>query len=117
MDGGVINEAYFFGIKQYAFKDNNDNVKSVFSGISRNEVSWEDVLKLTKNEVIIKQVPDQFFKSLNKLEISIKSKNINISFDNDKQLIENDYQHININDINSNNYFNITFISKIKHFF
>lgn len=39
LDGGFIKEAYFFGIKKYAFIDNNDKVKSVFSGIERNSLS------------------------------------------------------------------------------
>jgi hypothetical protein len=117
LDGGVIKNAYFFGIKQYAYIDNNDKVKSVFSGIGRNEVSWEDVLKLKNNETIVKQVPDQFFKSLQKLEISIKPKNVNISFDTEKVLIGNNYQNIHVKDTSIIDFYKLSLISKIKNFF
>jgi hypothetical protein len=117
LDGGVIKEAYFFGIKKYGYIDNNNSVKSIFSGIPRNGISWEDILKLKNNETVVKQVPDQFFKSLNKLEISIKSKNVNLTFDNDKQLIGNDYQNISIQSNSNGNQYKNSIISKIKSFF
>jgi hypothetical protein len=72
---------------------------------------------LVNKETVVKQVPDQFFKSLNKLEISIKSKNININFENDKQLIGNNYKNIEINETSTINYYKLLLISKIKHFF
>lgn len=36
LNGGLIKKAYFFGIKKYAFVDNNDELKTVFSGVGRN---------------------------------------------------------------------------------
>lgn len=103
LNGGVIKEAYFFGIKKYGFIDDKNQVRTVFSGVPRNSLSWEDIVNLSQNKPVIKQIPDQFFKYLNKLEINIKQKNIEITFNPDKKLINNKFLPININEINGEN--------------
>lgn len=97
LDGGLIKEAYFFGIKKYAYIYNNE-IKTTFSGIPKNSLTWQDVLRLVLNKSIEVKIPDQFFKSLQNLEIKIKPKNVNLTFDNSKELINNNYQNINIFD-------------------
>ena len=118
LNGGWIKEAYFFGVKKYAYIDNNDKVKTIFSGISRNSLTWEEVIKLSKKETLHKNLPDQFFKSLSKLEISIKHKPINIKFDSDKQLIANRFEHIKVSNSSNNVLLKMTrnFIRKIAKF-
>jgi hypothetical protein len=113
LDGGVIKKAYFFGIKKYAYLDNNDNVKSVFSGIQRNNLSWDEIEQIYLNNPINTKVPDQFFKSLSKMEISIKPKMVNIKVSSDKILVGNDYQPIRIYELKKLDWFKHVFISKI----
>lgn len=93
----------FSGIKKYGFIDDKNQVRTVFSGVPRNSLSWEDIVILSQNKPVIKQIPDQFFKYLNKLEINIKQKNIEITFNPDKNLINNKFGPININEINGEN--------------
>ena len=118
LNGGWIKEAYFFRVKKYAYIDNNDKVKTIFSGISRNSLTWEEVIKLSKKETLHKNLPDQFFKSLSKLEISIKHKPINIKFDSEKQLIANRFEHIKVSNSSNNVLLKMTrnFIRKIAKF-
>lgn len=102
LDGGWIKKAYFLGIKKYAFFDNHNKLKTVFSGLIRNSLTWEDILTLVDNKPVVKKIPDQFFKSLSRLEISIKHKMVEVKFNSGKKLIGNVYQHIYIEDFNSN---------------
>ena len=69
LGGGLIEKAYFFGIKKYAYIDNKAVVKSVFSGIPRNNLSWDDIEKIASKENLITPIPDQFFKSLQRMEV------------------------------------------------
>ena len=118
LDGGWIKKAYFFGVKKYAYIDNKDKVKTVFSGLTRNSLNWDEVEKLANGMTLTKEIPGQFFKSFSKLEITIKHKKVNVKFDNNKQLIDNKFHHIYINDV-YNNWFErlvTVFTSKIKHF-
>ena len=75
-----------------------------------------DIESLVANGSIIKTLPNQFFKSLSKMEISIKHKKVNIDTKTDKVLIGNSYQHININDVNTNIVDRLTtnFINKVR---
>lgn len=121
--GDWIKEAYFFGKKQYAYIDNNDNVKSVFSGVVRNSLSWSDVQTLHNGNKITKILPDQFLHSKMKLEILIKSRSVNIQSNSEKELVDNFYKPLVINDVSHNklidstmNFINSTsrWISRIK---
>ena len=50
LDGLMIKEAYFLGIKKYGYqyldKDGNLITKSVFAGIERDSLTWEEIIKL-----------------------------------------------------------------------
>lgn len=118
LGGGWIKEAYFFGIKKYAYIDNNNKLKTVFSGMDRNSLNWEDIIKLSNKETLVKKIPNQFFKSLSKLQISIRNKSVKIVFKSDKDLIENRYNHIHVNEIEVNLLlkFGRNFINKIRKF-
>lgn len=118
LNGGWIKEAYFFGVKKYAYLDNNNKVATVFSGLTRNSLTWEEVVKLANGETLTKEIPKQFFKSLSKLEISIKHKWVEIKFKPDKALLGNEFKHIHINMV-SNNYLakmSRIFTAKLKFF-
>lgn len=117
LDGGYIKEAYFFGIKQYAYIDHENNIKSVFSGIPRNCLTWEEVKLIALKNMVSKIVPDQFYKSLNKMEISIKPKTINILFNSDKLLEGNDYIPTKVNDLEDLKMFKHFLILKIQKTF
>jgi hypothetical protein len=45
LNGGYIKKAYFLGIKKYGYLDKNDIVHSVFSGVVRNSLTFEDIEK------------------------------------------------------------------------
>lgn len=95
---GYIKKAYFFGIKQYAYIDNENNIKSVFSGVPRNKITWEEVLQIAERKKVYKTIPTQFFKSLVKMNISILPKVVELVFNSDKLLIGNDFQPLEINE-------------------
>lgn len=118
LGGGVIKEAYFFGIKKYGYLDDKDKTKTIFSGIPRNSISWNEIIDLSKGISINKTIPDQFFKYLNKLQINIKHKNVLVEFKPDKKLVDNNYIPLFLKDTSTNN-FNGTFkylYNKIKKF-
>lgn len=117
LNGGWIKQAYFFGVKKYAYIDNNDKIVTVFSGLTRNNLTWDEVLQLANGQTLHKEIPKQFFKSLSKLEISIKHKWVDVKFKKDKHLIDNRYQHIHVNNVSDSYIAKMSrlFISKIKH--
>ena len=55
LDGGWIKEAYFLGVKKYAYIDNNDVLKTVFSGLPRNSLHWSEIIQL-KDGLNIKKI-------------------------------------------------------------
>lgn len=121
LDGKIITEAYFLGIKQYGYKyidDNNQIIeKSVFAGVPRDSLSFDDIIKLVKGEKLTRVIPIRFFKSLKHLSINIKPTKITIKMNHDKRLVNNIYLPINI--ININNPLDtrpklLKFINKIK---
>lgn len=65
--------------------------KSVFAGVKRNSLTFEDITKLHNGEVLKQQVSDRFFKSLTNLNISIKSMEIEVRKTNPKLLYNNFY--------------------------
>ena len=118
LSGNWIKKAYFFGIKKYAYIDHNDNVKTIFSGLVRDSLTWVEVESLNCGKILHKSIPDQFFKSLKKLEISIKHKTTSVQWKAEKKILDNKYQHFYIYDIKTNfierKYKN--FITKIRYF-
>ena len=95
LEGLTIKEAYFLGIKQYGYtylnKDNQLITKSIFAGVTRNSLSFEQIEKLYKGEDIKVISNNRFFKSLKHLTIKIKSTQITLKLNREKLLIKNDY--------------------------
>jgi len=57
LKGNIIEEAYFFGVKQYGFyfKDSNGiNIeRSVFAGVERNSIPWNEIVDLFKGKILL----------------------------------------------------------------
>jgi hypothetical protein len=112
LEGNTISEAYFFGIKQYGFyfEDSQGNrvERSVFAGVERNSIPWNEVVDLFNGKTLTKIKNDVFFKSMKSLNIKIQDRTLNIKFKPDKILINNNYipPHIynpKLNKINKTN--------------
>jgi hypothetical protein len=90
LGGGYIKKAYFLGIKKYGYIDNHDKIHSVFSGVERNSLTWEDIENISKGFTIVKPSPARFYKNLNNLNIKIKySLETTIKFNTRKKLSGN----------------------------
>ena len=101
MNGLVIKEALFLGPKQYGYwyldKEGNMIEKSVFSGVSRDSLTFGQLIQIHEGKTITKSIPNRFYKSFNTLNIDIKDTSITIKKNNHKVLINNHYLPININ--------------------
>jgi hypothetical protein len=100
MKGVLIEEGLFLGPKKYGYWYYDDKGKkanvSVFSGVPRNSLSFEEIKSISNGNVITKNVPNRFFKSFNSLNISIKDTFLTIKNTNDKLLVNNEYLPIKI---------------------
>jgi len=101
LKGGYIKKAYFLGIKKYGYIDNSDQIHSVFSGVERNSLTWNEIELISKGVTIVKPSPARFFKNLsdlNNLNIDIKTNlETSIEFKTRKTLLNNRYLPIKIN--------------------
>jgi hypothetical protein len=64
LDGNIIQEAYFLGIKQYGYKYLNNNQiieKSTFAGVPKNSLTFNEIKILFNGNVLIKLIPIRFF--------------------------------------------------------
>ena len=111
LKGNVIREAYFFGNKQYAYWyfDKNEKklwsklkIVSVFAGVKRNSLTWQQVLEISKGHTVTKNNGVRFYKNLNDLEIQIKNTTVDIKRNSKKTLIGNDYQPLHVELLNNN---------------
>lgn len=98
------------GIKQYGYTYENKGKlieRSVFSGVTRNSLSYQQILNLKSGNIITGFSKLSFHKSFNDLNIKIKSVNKTVKQNNDKLLINNNYVPININLSKSNSKFKL----------
>ena len=95
LNGLTIKEGYFLGIKQYGYwyldHEGNRVEKSVFAGVNRDSLTFNEVKDLFNGGVITKYIPVRFFKSLRGLSIKIKPTKLTICKQSDKLLINNNY--------------------------
>ena len=100
MNGRLIEEAYFLGVKQYGywfFDENNQRVeRSVFAGVPRNSLSFKEIISLVKGNQIIRIIKNRFFKYLNNLNIKIMDTKLTISRSENKSLKGNIYLPVNL---------------------
>ena len=100
LDGCTISKAYFLGIKQYGYQyqDKHGKLieKSVWAGVKRNSISFEEIESLFKGNIITRTISNRFFKSLVNLNIAIKDTKVTIEFNPSKKLVGNNYQPLTI---------------------
>lgn len=112
LNGLTIKEAYFLGIKKYGYQylDENDKLvtKSVFAGVSRDSVSFEEIIKLSEGSNITKEIPLRFYKSLQNLSVTIDSTQVTISRSLDKRLVDNNYlpMHLELTNSDKKSFYN-----------
>ena len=99
--GKVISEAYFLGVKQYAYKVLDGTTKSVWAGVKRDSLSFEDIRKVFSGLILTIQIPVRFFKSIVNLNISIKPTSLSIRFRPGKRLVDNHYIPVNLSSTTS----------------
>ena len=111
LGGEVFEEATFLGIKQYGYWYNENGERkerSIFAGVKRNSLSYEDITKLSQSENVPVQHQSRFFKSLNNLSIKIKTVDIHITKNNPKALINGKYVAPHVELLNNSSYiFNV----------
>ena len=94
LKGNIIKEAYFLGPKKYGYYIMEDGIKkefSVFSGVPRNSLTFDEVKGLFLGKTITKKISNRFYKSFTDLKISIKDTKITIKNTNTKLLKNNIY--------------------------
>jgi len=111
LNGKTIEEALFLGIKKYGYwyLDDNDNktISSVFAGVRRNSLSFDEIIELYKDYKLHKHNDNRFYHSFNNLNISIKSVNIFIQKSDSKLLVDNNYIPLHIINGRLNKPFNV----------
>jgi hypothetical protein len=121
LDGNIIEEAHFLGIKQYGYTYRemvNGNIyqyinKSTFAGVPRNTLTWPEVKNLFSGKTIKKEIPLRFYKSFKDLSIKIKSNlNLVLTRSNDKKLVNNQYIPMTIDNLNHDN---LSLFNKLKN--
>jgi hypothetical protein len=107
LEGDIIKEGYFLGIKQYGYitvdKSRNSKVTTVFAGVKRNSLSFKDITDLHLGKEISIINDSRFYKSLSKLSISILPSKSILKRSNDKNLLNNVYHPVHISTIVSAN--------------
>lgn len=122
LNGNIIQEAYFLGIKQYGYKytDKNTNKiieKAVFvAGVKRNSLKFYDLRDLSNGLVKDILFESRFFTSLKDLTIKVKPIIIKIKQNNLKPLINNHYKPLTINNDKIINSSKIKYLHNIKAF-
>lgn len=93
LNGCIIEEGYFLGIKQYGyyyFDSKGDRIeKSVFAGIIRDSVSFKEIKDIFNGETVTKDILVRFYKSFKTLNIKINPTKVSIKFNSNKKLVNN----------------------------
>ena len=104
LKGSIITKAIFLGVKQYAYQYINKNnitiTRTVFSGVLRDSLTFEQFeLLLNGGEIKIIN-KNRFYKSLKSFNIKIKDSETIIKQSKLKPLVNNEYLPLNINTLN-----------------
>jgi hypothetical protein len=118
LNGLKIDKAIFLGIKEYVYMYRNDKGdiinKSVFAGVPRDSLSFNEGEFIFNGGTIVKNVGIRFFKSFKDLSIRIRNVTISIHKNNDKILVNNKYIPLHINNL-KHPFDNRTLFIKIKN--
>nr|YP_009630856.1 hypothetical protein HM01MITGene24 [Hypsizygus marmoreus]QBZ73689.1 hypothetical protein HM01MITGene24 [Hypsizygus marmoreus]QCI56445.1 hypothetical protein [Hypsizygus marmoreus]QKJ80196.1 hypothetical protein [Hypsizygus marmoreus] len=75
LKGSIVEEAYFIDIKKYGYwyYDQSQTIveKSIISGISRDSVNFAEIKSVYNGNLITKEIPVRFNKSIKTLNINI----------------------------------------------
>jgi len=100
LDGKFIDQCYVLGIKEYGYTYKNDSnqlvEKSVFAGVKRDSLSFNEIQQLHEGKVLTVKTGDRLFKSFTKLNLSFKQVTLNLKRTNIKPLINNIYYPLHI---------------------
>lgn len=108
LNGKFIKKGYFLGIKKYGYVDSDNNIHSIFSGVERNCLNWNEIEQIASGFPLVKTSPIRFYKNFNNLNITIKNQlKISIIFNTKKRVFNNRYLPITIN---------INFLTKIHYY-
>jgi hypothetical protein len=105
LKGQWIDEAYFLGIKQYGYyyyDNNNKKEISVFAGVARNTLSFQEIKEIFNGKTIERNLNVRFYKSFSSLDVNIKPAKLSIKMNNKKTLIGNKYIPFHIKNLNHN---------------
>ena len=93
MKGLTIREGTFLGVKQYGYQyiDNNNNIvtKTVFAGITRDSLTYDNIKHLLSGGEITIKNKDRFIRTLSKFTIHIRESVTIIKQNNNKKLVNN----------------------------
>jgi hypothetical protein len=80
ISGGLIKEAYFFNVKQYAYHlgDPSKN-KAVFAGVKRHSLTWEETLRLKNGETVVKAENGRIYRNFKNLSLTKKDIKIEVN--------------------------------------
>ena len=102
LKGMIISKAYFLGSKKYGYQiklpDGSLSDHSVFAGITRHSLNFNEIERLAKGEVLYKTKLIQFNRDIEHLKIQIKENlPIQLKKSHNKKIINNNYitPHIN----------------------
>jgi hypothetical protein len=102
LNGKVIIRALFLGNKRYCYQYYDDNgvliTVSVFSGVKRNSLTFEQFERMSKGEILDIVQPDTFSRNFANLTLRIINRNVKIQRSYNKILVGNDYLPKHIND-------------------
>ena len=96
LDGGLIHQAYFLGIKRYLLVLEEGKTKSVWAGVPKNTLSLDDFKLLLSGEVLNREYDNTFFKSMMDMTITIKSRSITLEKNHAKPLVEDMYMPLHV---------------------
>jgi hypothetical protein len=100
LNGKIIQEGIFLGLKKYGYwyqDDNGSKVEaSVFAGVKRDSLTFSEIIELFQGFKLHKTVDNRFYKSFNNLNISIKPAHISIQKSDNKSLVDNVYIPLHI---------------------
>ncbi len=107
LQGLTIKEGYFLGVKKYGYQylDENQNLvtKSTFSGIEKNSLTFDEIIKLSRGDQLVKEIPVRFYKSFQTLSVSIDSTQVTIRRSLEKPLNNNLYIPLHLESTNHEN--------------
>jgi hypothetical protein len=107
LEGDIISEGHFFGVKQYGYlvkdKSRNSKVTTVFAGVKRNSLTWRDILNISKGEILNVATGIRFYKNFDKLNISIRENITRVQINHEKTLLNNVYHPIHISTTSPSN--------------